>query len=564
MEDADVVEISPLSLPPSHFTRKRKQKQAVLPEIIDVDEHDFLSDVVILNENVRRKDKGKAIKDQKAVNLMKCEDVITLDTSLWNSHGKEDTFFNPNDVTLFDDLVPPQSHNYNASLHTGVEVPVSSLMGHVSNTGTLPNGGGVFSTSYESQLNTMNSQWSNFSQVGNKFFQPSQVNKQTFPMSSAGLEKQVVSENVSSMMYVPPHLWKSALTTPNMKTWTPQHGGITLNDSNFQVPGGIWHGHIPPIRQDPLSWSHTSTASKTAGSKGSVIPSSAQEQPGAPNAVIDEILSKLKLFKHFDIVEDYSDHHYKSSSSKQTEKKRVKRIQDEWKILEKDLPDTIYVRAYESRMDLLRAVIIGADGTPYHDGLFFFDIFFPKGYPSVPPKVHYHSGGLRLNPNLYACGKVCLSLLGTWTGSKKENWQPRLSNVMQVLLSIQALILNQNPYFNEPGYERSKGSAQGEIQSLQYNENTLLLSLKTMVYSMRKLPKHFEDLVKGHFHSRAKDIMVACKAYMSGAQVGCLVKGGIQDLEEGDKSCSQTFKNSLPEHVDMLKKAFADLGVKNL
>jgi len=36
-------------------------------------------------------------------------------------------------------------------------------------------------------------------------------------------------------------------------------------------------------------------------------------------------------------------------------------------------------------MDILRAVIIGAEGTPYHDGLFFFDISFPSGYPNVPP-----------------------------------------------------------------------------------------------------------------------------------------------------------------------------------
>ena len=36
-------------------------------------------------------------------------------------------------------------------------------------------------------------------------------------------------------------------------------------------------------------------------------------------------------------------------------------------------------------MDLLRAVIVGAEGTPYHDGLFFFDVFFPCGYPNVPP-----------------------------------------------------------------------------------------------------------------------------------------------------------------------------------
>lgn len=47
--------------------------------------------------------------------------------------------------------------------------------------------------------------------------------------------------------------------------------------------------------------------------------------------------------------------------------------------------DTIYVRVYEGRMDLLRAVIIGPTGTPYHDGLFTFDVHFPKNYPDVPP-----------------------------------------------------------------------------------------------------------------------------------------------------------------------------------
>jgi ubiquitin-protein ligase len=47
--------------------------------------------------------------------------------------------------------------------------------------------------------------------------------------------------------------------------------------------------------------------------------------------------------------------------------------------------DGIHVRVYEDRMDLLRACIIGADGTPYHDNLFFFDIFFPPDYPHEPP-----------------------------------------------------------------------------------------------------------------------------------------------------------------------------------
>ncbi|KAM1798958.1 hypothetical protein ACFX12_032971 [Malus domestica] len=37
-------------------------------------------------------------------------------------------------------------------------------------------------------------------------------------------------------------------------------------------------------------------------------------------------------------------------------------------------------------MDCVRAVIVGAEGTPYHDGLFFFDVCFPSGYPNVPPE----------------------------------------------------------------------------------------------------------------------------------------------------------------------------------
>lgn len=36
-------------------------------------------------------------------------------------------------------------------------------------------------------------------------------------------------------------------------------------------------------------------------------------------------------------------------------------------------------------MDLLRAALVGAPGTPYHDGLFFFDIMLPPQYPHEPP-----------------------------------------------------------------------------------------------------------------------------------------------------------------------------------
>ena len=62
------------------------------------------------------------------------------------------------------------------------------------------------------------------------------------------------------------------------------------------------------------------------------------------------------------------------------------------------------------------ALILGPPETPYSLGLFHFDMRFPHDYPNNAPKVTITttSGGqVRFNPNLYATGKVCLSILGT-------------------------------------------------------------------------------------------------------------------------------------------------------
>lgn len=108
---------------------------------------------------------------------------------------------------------------------------------------------------------------------------------------------------------------------------------------------------------------------------------------------------------------------------------------------------------------------------------------------SLLQMVYYYSGGLRINPNLYECGKVCLSLLNTWSGKGNEKWVPKQSTMLQVLVSMQALILNAHPYFNEPGYAKSKDSERGKTKSKTYNENVFILSLKTMIYTLRKPPQ---------------------------------------------------------------------------
>ena len=40
------------------------------------------------------------------------------------------------------------------------------------------------------------------------------------------------------------------------------------------------------------------------------------------------------------------------------------------------------------------------------------------------------NGTVRFNPNLYHCGKVCLSLLGTWEGAQGEQWN-ETSTILQ-------------------------------------------------------------------------------------------------------------------------------------
>lgn len=275
--------------------------------------------------------------------------------------------------------------------------------------------------------------------------------------------------------------------------------------------------------------------------------------------------TSTEKFKIFDIVDDCSDHHFVNYLSKDIVSSQVKRgwlkkVQQEWSILKKDLPDSIYVRVYEERIDLLRACIVGAPGTPYHDGLFFFDIFFPPDYPQEPPLVHYNSGGLRLNPNLYESGKVCLSLLKTWVGTGSEVWNPESSTTLQILLSLQALVLNEKPYFNEAGYDGQVGRAEGEKNSITYNENAFLLSCKSMLYILHKPPKHFEALVKEHFTQRSHRILLACKSYLNGGEIGCDLEH--RKLASGCyKSCSAGCKIMLAKLFPKMIAGFTGSGI---
>jgi ubiquitin-conjugating enzyme E2 O len=164
----------------------------------------------------------------------------------------------------------------------------------------------------------------------------------------------------------------------------------------------------------------------------------------------------------------------------------MKRAQKEHKILQSSgaIPGGVYVRTWESRLDLFRVLFVGPQETPYAAAPFIIDIYLPTDYPQAPPQAFFHSwsgesglGGVgRVNPNLYEDGKICLSLLGTWEGNKVEGWNPAKSTVLQVIVSLLGLVLVREPYFNEAGYEPLAGLESSKRPSALYNERTFLRS----------------------------------------------------------------------------------------
>ena len=89
-------------------------------------------------------------------------------------------------------------------------------------------------------------------------------------------------------------------------------------------------------------------------------------------------------------------------------KGRMKSLVTQIACLRTNLPQGIYVRHGISRPDVIKALIVGPEGTPYENGLFEFDMFCDSNFPKQPPKMQFRTTGdgrVGFNPNLYANGK---------------------------------------------------------------------------------------------------------------------------------------------------------------
>ena len=224
-----------------------------------------------------------------------------------------------------------------------------------------------------------------------------------------------------------------------------------------------------------------------------------------------QIMKKLQ-FGNYDIPNLHRFYKYKDQKPSQS---AIMRILSEISSFKKDLPlnweSTIWTRVPKNNFHLFSFLISGPKDTPYENGLFEFHACLPADYPNNVPQVLIHTTGggrVRFNPNLYDSGKVCLSILGTWSGQEGEKWNSKTSTFLQVMVSIQSLILVEQPYFNEPGWEREMHTEKGKQASSLYSEERMPSTIKLAMTDMiQNPPKGFEEVVHNHFRMKKDEII---------------------------------------------------------
>lgn len=257
-------------------------------------------------------------------------------------------------------------------------------------------------------------------------------------------------------------------------------------------------------------------------------------------------------------------HHFESNArtaGDSSHPARVKRLAQEAVTLATSLPlsysSSVFVRCDTDRLDIMKVLITGPADTPYANGCFELDVFFPPDYPLAPMMINLETTGnhtVRFNPNLYNDGKVCLSVLNTWHGRPEEKWNAQTSSFLQVLVSIQSLILVPEPYFNEPGYERSRGTPTGTQSSRDYNANICQATVRWAMLEQIVNPcPCFKDVIHTHFYLKRHEIMEQ-------------VEGWIKDLENDltEKRTVKSNKRSTFLNVESFKKIYQQLKEKLL
>lgn len=182
----------------------------------------------------------------------------------------------------------------------------------------------------------------------------------------------------------------------------------------------------------------------------------------------------------------------------------------------------IYYQHDDQNMLKGYALIIGPKDTPYENGFYLFEFFFPENYPQQPPILKFlncdNKHLMRFNPNLYRNGKVCLSILNTWRG---DGWTSS-QTIRSVLLTL-TTVLCEHPLLNEPGCHKNHMDFDKYNKLVTYKNYQVSfcgILMKELHYpcfdlfytTMKQYALEHKDTIMKHFYDTLeRDIMVTNK-----------------------------------------------------
>ncbi|CAF3336812.1 unnamed protein product [Rotaria socialis] len=221
----------------------------------------------------------------------------------------------------------------------------------------------------------------------------------------------------------------------------------------------------------------------------------------------------------------------------------LRRIQREISSMLKESPPGMFIDTDPDNITKIHALIIGPSDTPYENGFFYFIIRCPPNYPFQPPRCRFMTTAnstVRMNPNLYQNGKVCVSILGTMTG---PSWAPTLT-LESLILSIQSL-LSENPYHNAPGFtkERRLGDSKAYNETLKHE--TLRVAVCEMLETTNVVPQQLREIMIKHFLKFYDFYIDECNKNID--------KDGQQMIDPFNKNCGLFQYSSLLTRLQQLK-----------
>ncbi|OMJ67033.1 hypothetical protein SteCoe_35920 [Stentor coeruleus] len=240
------------------------------------------------------------------------------------------------------------------------------------------------------------------------------------------------------------------------------------------------------------------------------------------------ICENKSVFDNFSILDDVSECSL-----------TLKRINKEMKSLSTSSPihsNASIFSLFDSESNhRVKFLISGNNDTPYAHGLYAFDVLLPSNYPIFPPKVNFITTGggtVRFSPNIYQNGKVCLSIIGTWPGNSEEQWDPTKSTMLQVMISIQSLIMDNNIFQKEPAFSSLEADA---IENKNYQMEVKYANMKfAMIEHLKNPLKGFENVIKLHFKIKAKEILKTTSRWVNEAKKCKGIHFSMQNEKIGD------------------------------